>query len=206
MYIARERGCANLHEQRTITPPWDRTCMVDLGALALHSPFSKNISAPLCKQRTIAPLCRNAPPWDRTCTVASAMAIWARFLCASVSPFQTHPQTKNFAPHVRTNDYAPLYEQRIIAPPCRVAPPWGRTCMVASAMAIAARFLWLSLSPDPNAIRGPSAPMSSATCIRNALTDSGLVGSTDFSSARAEDAQGPPTTSQISPSILVYED
>ena len=56
------------------------------------------------------------------------------------------------------------------------------------------------------------------------VIDSGLVGSTDFHSshpqwhepehhafsgrgaARAEDAQGTPTQSHISPSILVYED
>ena len=37
--------------------------------------------------------------------------------------------------------------------------------------------------------------------------DSGLVGSTDGrGAARAEDAQGTPTQSHISPSILVYED
>jgi len=40
------------------------------------------------------------------------------------------------------------------------------------------------------------------------LIDSGLVGSTDSGrgTTRAEDAQGTPTHSQISPSILVYED
>ena len=39
------------------------------------------------------------------------------------------------------------------------------------------------------------------------VIDSGLVGSTDFhSTTRAEDAQGAPTQSHISPSILVYED
>ena len=41
------------------------------------------------------------------------------------------------------------------------------------------------------------------------MINSGLVGSTDFSgrcAARAEDAQGTPTQSHISPSILVYED
>ena len=43
----------------------------------------------------------------------------------------------------------------------------------------------------------------------SAVIDSGLVDSTDFSgrgTARAEDAQGTPTQSHISPSILVYED
>jgi len=41
------------------------------------------------------------------------------------------------------------------------------------------------------------------------VIDAGLVGSTDLSgrgAARAEDAQGTPTQSHISPSILVYED
>ena len=43
------------------------------------------------------------------------------------------------------------------------------------------------------------------------LIDAGLVGSTDFHSSgrgttRAEDAQGTPTQSHISPSILVYEE
>ena len=45
------------------------------------------------------------------------------------------------------------------------------------------------------------------------VIDSGLIGSTDFHSsnsgrgtARAEDAQGTPTQSHISPSILVYEE
>ena len=40
------------------------------------------------------------------------------------------------------------------------------------------------------------------------VIDSGLVGSTDSGrgTARAEDAQGTPTQSHISPSILLYED
>ena len=40
------------------------------------------------------------------------------------------------------------------------------------------------------------------------VIDSGLVGSTDFGrgTVRAEDAQGTPTQSHISPSILVYEE
>ena len=42
------------------------------------------------------------------------------------------------------------------------------------------------------------------------MIDSGLDGSTEFLSgrgaARAEDAQGTPTQSHISPSLLVYED
>ena len=41
------------------------------------------------------------------------------------------------------------------------------------------------------------------------VIDSGLVGSTDFygrGAARAEDAQGTPTQSHISPSIVVYEE
>jgi len=39
------------------------------------------------------------------------------------------------------------------------------------------------------------------------MLDSGLDGSTDFGrgAARAEDAQGTPTQSHTSPSILVYE-
>ena len=40
------------------------------------------------------------------------------------------------------------------------------------------------------------------------MIDIGLVGSTDFGrgTTRVEDAQGTPTRSQISPSLLVYED
>ena len=38
------------------------------------------------------------------------------------------------------------------------------------------------------------------------VIDSGLVGSTGMGTARAEDAQGKPTQSHISPNILVYED
>ena len=38
------------------------------------------------------------------------------------------------------------------------------------------------------------------------MIDSGLVGSTDGGTTRAEDAQGTPTQSHISPSILVYEE
>jgi len=38
------------------------------------------------------------------------------------------------------------------------------------------------------------------------VTDSGLVGSDGRSATRAEDAQGTPTQSHISPSMLVYEE
>ena len=38
------------------------------------------------------------------------------------------------------------------------------------------------------------------------VIDSGLVGLSGWGTARAEDAQGTPTQSHISPSILVYED
>ena len=62
----------------------------------------------------------------------------------------------------------------------------------------------LALPSDhlPDAIR----PSRVVAVILSEMIDSGLVGSTDFGrgTARAEDAQGTPTQSDISPSILVY--
>jgi len=60
---------------------------------------------------------------------------------------------------------------------------------------------WTGLAPwDPS-----SLCFLIATC-ESRMIHSGLVGSTDRGTARAEDAEGTPTQSHISPSILVYGD